>query len=126
MQINQFLLNTDYDGQKEAESLEMVFAVPAISLPAPIYDPPYKYQDFTAPDGAFFTTATISDSGLPGKTFVGDSASINFSNYRYNISIHRSATNKYRIWCAANGNNGVTVPAHTITARVKFYVASKD
>lgn len=128
MQLNQFMLNTDYDGQKEAEELKLVFAVPPVSLPGTIYDPPYKYQDFTAPEGEFFAITSIEDSGVPGKIFVGDRALIKFDNYNYgyNISVHRSAANKYRIWCVTSGSSGITVPSHTITVRIKFYVASKD
>lgn len=126
MRLNNFIIDSDFDGQKQVGSLEMEFTVPSFNWPTT--DTPYKYKEFDAPEGSFFSTCTLSDSIEPGKTFSCERILITKNNINYNISVNRSGVSKYRIWCAASysGSGSTTIPSHTIKAKVRFYVASKD
>lgn len=126
MLLDRFIMNSDFDGQKEEAELDIQFTIPSFTLPTQY---PYKYQDFEAPEGSFFTNCIITDSVYPGINFVGSMAGMVKNNIAYEISVYRSDATHYRIWVAHSRDSGsstVTVPEHTVRARLKFYVASKD
>lgn len=125
MLLDRFMMSSDHDGQKEAESLDIQFTITSFNLPA---QTPYKYQDFTAPKGSFFANCVITDTVAGDNVFVGDHVMAKVGNVMYNISVYRSGEDKYRIWVAhsLSGASSATVPTHTVRARLKFYVASKS
>lgn len=126
MLLDRFMMSSDHDGQKEAESLDIQFTITSFNLPA---QTPYKHQDFTAPKGSFFANCVISDTVTGDRIFYGNHVQFLVGNVWYNVSVYRSAADKYRIWVAHSRKSGVssaTVPTHTVRARLKFYVASKS
>lgn len=125
MLLDRFIMNSDFDGQKEADSLDIQFTVPSFNLPA---QTPYKYADFDAPEGSFFANCVINDTVYDGVNLVGSHCDYVKNNILYNVSVYRLNATKYRIWIAhsLSGASSATVPTHTIRARLKFYVASKN
>lgn len=125
MLLDRFIMNSDFDGQKEADSLDIQFTIPSFTLPAQI---PYKYSDFDAPQGSFFANCVINDTVFDGINFVGSSVGFEKDNVHYNVSVYRLNDTKYRIWVAHSRVSGstATVPTHTVRARLKFYTATKD
>ena len=126
MLLDRFMMSSDHDGQKEAESLDIQFTITSFNLPN---QTPYKYQDFAAPEGSYFSNVVVSDSVTGDRIFYGSHVQFLMGNIWYNVSVYRSDAKHYRIWVAHSLKSGVssaTVPAHTVRARLKFYVASKS
>lgn len=125
MLLDRFIMNSDFDGQKEADSLDIQFTVPSFSLPG---QTPYRYADFDAPEGSFFANCVINDTLYDGVNLVGSHCGYIKNNIVYNVSVYRLNATKYRIWvaCGLDGISSATVPSHTVRARLKFYVASKN
>lgn len=125
MLLDRFMMSSDHDGQKEAESLDIQFTVTSFNLPA---QNPIRYQDFAAPKGSYFANIVLTDSLLPGKVFPAPSARFISGNVRFGMFVFRIDETHYRIWTVHSLKSGVssaTVPSHTVRARLKFYVASK-
>lgn len=125
MLLDRFIMNSDFDGQKEADSIDIQFTIPGFNLPAQV---PYKYADFTAPKGSFFANCVINDTVYEGVNFVGSYVGFVKNNVLFNVSVYRLNDTKYRIWVAhsRDGVSSATVPTHTVRARLKFYTATKD
>ena len=126
MLLDRFIMSSDHDGQKEAGELDMQLTVTSFGVPA---QNPFRYKDFEVPEGSYFTNAVLSDSLIPNKFFPTLGLTFISGNVLIRIFVFRIDKTHYRLYSVHQPKSGVssaTVPAHTIRARLKLYIASKS
>ena len=119
-------MNSDYDGQKETDSIFIELPITTFSIGP--RSAKWFTADVVAPQGSFFTNVSITNSIIPGISIPNSNVSIQKTNYSIGAYAHRLDSTHYRLWVTYSNltQNEITIPDNTTTAKVRFYVSSND
>jgi len=122
MLLDRFLLNTDYDTQKEATSITLELQIPEFK----INSGQEKYYETTtqiAP-GVYFENINIETTLYPDYNFFG-TAAITTSSYAMQVMVYRSDATHFKMRIRFYGRNTTTIPTSTTKAAVHLFVATQ-
>lgn len=129
MKLNRFMMNSDFDSQKEQSVISFQQTIQQFTL-APREA---KWFDTyaAAPSGSFFTNTSITSTFIPNISVPDSSVSIykdDISGYIVGISVVRSDQTHYKMRVVFTNQLDTqnTIPTNTENAKVRFYVASAD
>lgn len=131
MKLNRFIMNSDFDGQKEVADVSTSITTPAMTIT--YQEGPHTFtKTVEVPSGEYFSNITSTVSILPGKTIPGGSYTITRSDnigYYYIATIGRQDNTHFiisvRIWRLQNAQGyESSVPSITNNIRIRLYAAS--
>jgi hypothetical protein len=127
MLLDRFILNTDYDSQKEVKMLELTLPVAEFNLEA------QNTREFTVSatvdEGVYFENVFITNPEIAGSyTLVGGDPYVWKQNYHVAFEVYRSDSTHYTLQIVyINPTNAtVTIPTNHTKAKVHLLVAAKQ
>lgn len=132
MKVNAFILNSDFDGQKEYADITLSLDIAAHKTPGGDIDDKYTATAL-APSGEFFVNATTECNLIPGQPAPGEFFDIDGGSaelgttYRLIVYIRRKDNTHYALTAQfLTGGEKTNVPRVVLKSRVRLYVASKS
>lgn len=131
MKINRFIMNSNFDGQKEIADFNIKIELPSFTLS---WSDPFKsfVADVEAPQGQFFANVSLTNTLIPGLSIPNGHVSINrmeSNGYTFSVTVYRIDSTHYRLYIAAtkaSAYENVTIPETVTMAKVRLYAASTN
>lgn len=127
MRLGTMIMNSDFDGQKEAAELDFnLYIPPFVSSPSGNT----FSADVTAPAGAFFVNTSIVSSIIPDKVATSNILDITIREpniYRVRTRVFKKDSTHYTLVSdVLAGGQQIQIPEMTFKAKVRLYVATQD
>lgn len=127
MLLDRFIINSDYDSQKEQNVVELSLPIAEFNLAA------NAQRTFNTTvliaEGQFFENVFITNQVILGNyTMIGGNPVYSGSQYRVYFDAHRSDATHYvlEVGFINVSNSRITIPTNTTKARVHLLVAAKQ
>lgn len=127
MRLGVMIMDSDFDGQKEAAELNLTLYIP------PFTSSPSGNTfstDVAAPSGAFFVNSSIASSIIPNKVATSNIYDISIyepNMYRVRTRLFKKDSTHFTMVAdVLAGGQQIQIPEMTFKAKVRLYVATQD